>query len=192
MAALRASHLSEENVKAVLNRYRDTIETFVSRKPDIDLLPVSRGEARTNVDVKLAEWAGEFDRLPSELGFNESLYFQALERPMPVFLGSPTQSGTSLQFTWSESDHLLNRPIHYDFELSVSPTFEDDEIIARRLELNQTSLNLSPIPPPGDYYFRVIIRDTSAPTLHWQIPFSSFFDTTEGRAFYGIRQFTIR
>ena len=192
IAELRADPLSESNIKSILARYRPIVESFVSQEPDIKLLPVSRGEARTNTEVKLAEWANEFDRLPSEIPFNAALYFESLERPMPIFLGTPQQTTTAITFSWSESLHLGGRAIEYDFALSTSPLFEEELILERRTALTELSTQITPIPPFGTYYFRIIIRTSSDPGTNWQIPFSSFFDESEGRTLYGIKQFSVK
>ncbi len=191
MTSLANSQMSLENIERILTRYRPIVESFISREPDIKLLPVSRGEARTNIEVKLAEWAGEFDRLSSEIAFNESLYYLALQRPMPIFLGTPQQGPASITFTWSESSHLLQHPVTYDFTVSSSPYFESDTIIADASGLDQLTIDIDPISTPGDYYFRVIVRDTQVPETNWQIPFSALFDAEEGRSFYGLKKFSV-
>ncbi len=139
----------------------------------------------------MAEWAGEFDRLPEELQFNETLYRQSLARPMPIFLGTPQQTTDAINFTWSESQQLEGNPVRYDFELSASPFFESDQILVQQLDLNQLSTQVTPIPEPGPYYFRILIRSTADPRHAWQIPFTSYFDQTEGRSFYGVRSFKV-
>lgn len=191
MRALQSNHLREERITEVLARYRALIGPFISRAPDNRRLPVT-SENNTSDEGRLAEWDGEYDRLPSEIPFNWNLYLSSIERPMPIFLGNPTQTATGISFRWSPSDHLLDREFHYDFAISNSPTFADDTILVQRQESDQVTLELEPTLAPGDYFFRVIVRDNSAPEQHWQIPFGSYFDESTGSAFFGIRPFTIR
>jgi spore coat protein H len=188
MRKLSKTVLTKENIGTVLDRYQSLVETFISRPPDLTRLPT---EIRTTTEAKVAEWLGEYHRLPSEIPFNEALYYAAVERPMPIFLGNPQQKTTSIRFTWSESEQLLGRSFTYDFELSSSPSFEDGTILEKRSGLSQLDLELSPLPPAGTYFFRVFIRSSETPKTNWQLPFDTYFDDANELRFRGLKAFSI-
>ena len=188
MRELSTSVLTQENIRSVLDRYQSLVETFIGRPPDLTRLPT---EIRTTTEAKVAEWLGEYHRLPSEIPFNATLYSAAVERPMPIFLGNPQQNADSVRFTWSESEHLLGRPFTYDFELSSSPSFEDGTILENRSGLNQLNLELAPLPAEGTYFFRVFIRSSEAPEINWQLPFDTYFDETSEVRFRGLKAFSV-
>ncbi|MDB4798685.1 hypothetical protein OAH36_03705, partial [Verrucomicrobia bacterium] len=180
--------LAQGNIRAVLDRFQSLVESFISRPPDLTRLPT---EIRTTTEAKVAEWLGEYHRLPSEIPFNESLYSTAVERPMPIFLGNPQQQADSIRFTWSESEQLLGRPFTYDFELSSSPSFEDGTILESRSGLNQLNLELAPVPLEGTYFFRVFIRSSEDPETDWQLPFDTYFDDVSEVRFRGLKAFSV-
>ena len=188
MRKLSKTVLTKENIGTVLDRYQSLVETFISRPPDLTRLPT---EIRTTTEAKVAEWLVEYHRLPSEIPFNEALYYAAVERPMPIFLGNPQQKTTSIRFTWSESEQLLGRSFTYDFELSSSPSFEDGTILEKRSGLSQLDLELSPLPPAGTYFFRVFIRSSETPETNWQLPFDTYFDDANELRFRGLKAFSI-
>jgi spore coat protein H len=188
MRELSTSVLAQGNIRAVLDRFQSLVESFISRPPDLTRLPT---EIRTTTEAKVAEWLGEYHRLPSEIPFNESLYSTAVERPMPIFLGNPQQQADSIRFTWSESEQLLGRPFTYDFELSSSPSFEDGTILESRSGLNQLNLELAPVPLEGTYFFRVFIRSSEDPETDWQLPFDTYFDDVSEVRFRGLKAFSV-
>jgi hypothetical protein len=188
MDELRTQQLNEENVASVLDRYQDLVQTFISRPPDLTRLPT---EDRSSDEAKIAEWLREYRRLPTEIAFNNSLYTDTLNRPMPIFLGNPQQNTDSIRFTWSESEQLLGHSFTYDFELSSSPAFEEGTILESRSGLSQLDIELSPLPPAGNYFFRVFIRSNEAPETNWQLPFDTYFDDANALRFRGLKAFTV-
>jgi hypothetical protein len=75
--------------------------------------------------------------------------------------------------------------------VSTSPSFSESSIILEIPGLTTNEYTHSNSLPSGDYFFRVLMRDTADPEVNWQAPFRSYFDQETGTSFFGLRPFTI-
>ncbi len=190
MTELMNSQLTESNIRSVINRYRDTIRPFVTQPPDVHQLPITN-EVVGDSAATIAQWDGELDRIATEVQFNYNLYRTVLKRPMPVHLRSPRFLEDTVTLRWTESFHFDGSPLHYDLEVGTSPGFEEESLVTQVFGITETSYELTPLPESGQYYYRVLIRETANPETNWQIAFRSFFDPDQGRSFFGLRPFEV-
>lgn len=185
---LYASQLSQEKVVERLEGYRDIVREFISRPPD---LPVLRRAMQAADTAQVLEgWGAEFDRVGEFVNHSYDAYVEALQWPMPIWLGTPKQDGDELSFEWDKSYHLRHHGLSYDFELAQTPEFAPDDVIERQKGLRETWLRTS-APAPGIYYYRIIIRDDVYPEKHWQYSMDVFEDPENTTMHYGVRQVVV-
>ncbi len=190
MVELMEQWLTEEKIRSVLAQYRDVIREFIIQPPDTHRLPLST-EVSGDPMASLAEWESEYDRITTEIVFNHNLYQTANLRPMPVHLDRPQIEDEEIEFEWNLSHDLQGDPITYDLQVSTSPSFSESSIILEIPGLTTNEYTHSNSLPSGDYFFRVLMRDTADPEVNWQAPFRSYFDQETGTSFFGLRPFTI-
>ncbi|MBS3873904.1 MAG: CotH kinase family protein [Firmicutes bacterium] len=144
MEHLLETIITTDRTRALLGAYHPVVSRFVGRMPDAEYL-------------NTADFEQEFWRIVEEPTKNLAEFRQALENPMPVFLGVPFREGEKLVFRWSESDDLQGDTIVYDLEVSRTPDFA--EILIRQTDLVKNEVALNPL-PAGAYFWRVLIRDS--------------------------------
>lgn len=183
--ALAHDQLSNTRANAALATYHDAVQTFVTRLPDLEHLPV------VNHDSAASEWSAEFDRLRTGFGSAYTNFVLTVPRPMPVFLGDPEQVDGKTQFFWDESFQLQGSPLSYDLEVSRQPDFRAGSIVFSQTGLKTTSFLLPTALPAGNYFWRVTIRAADNPAVNWQWPFDSYYDAVADRLHFGTRAFTL-
>lgn len=170
-----ASVMSAEQTKAFLDEYLEVVRPMVFRDPDVQLLPDDLERFDQEYD--------SFVDIPQE---NLKKYYAKLEKPMPVFIGGPWFEEDRMTFTWDESYDLQGDDIYYDLTISTTPEF--DSHIYEQIGLQNTEWSTDvDLLPAGDYYWRLIIRDSQG---HEQVPFESYVDKNI-RFYHGIKAFTV-
>ncbi len=167
MAALAAAAVSDGAAAALLAAYRDIVRAFVARPPDIDGLPAHA--AATSADA-LAQWHSEYERIEGSVARYQDEYRQVAERPMPIALHGFFPGDSSLRFEWGKSYDPQGDRLTYDLQISRTTGFEPENVLTQQEGLRGTAALISR-PPPGAYYWRVIVRDGKNPADHWQVPF---------------------
>jgi spore coat protein H len=170
MDDLRNGPITDAAVAAILDAYRDDIRAYVTASPDMWNLPVLRGTTEP-ADIA-AQWEAEYDRLYGMVDFFAEEYRSVIERPMPVFVWEGAPAGGMMMFEWSPSWDLQGDDVSYDFELSTSPDFAEASMVERHEGLGETWVGIPPL-ASGEYWWRVIIRDNSAPDDNWQLSFET-------------------
>ncbi|RUM92879.1 MAG: hypothetical protein DSZ28_09145, partial [Thiothrix sp.] len=69
---------------------------------------------------------------------------------------------------WEPSFDLQGDNVTYDLEISDSPQFEPSNIQFEAKGLTTTHYSTPWMLPQGDYYFRIIARDSANPQENWQ------------------------
>ncbi|MEG2118366.1 MAG: CotH kinase family protein, partial [Clostridia bacterium] len=119
-----------------------------------------------------------------------NLFYQSLEKPMPIFLGKPTQNDDgTIQFNWSPSYDLQSDRIFYDF--AVYTNIDDREntaVFSDHLSVAKKNLSIDLL-PDGIYYWDANPVDSKGNT-------QSGFDRlrikefeTEKYSYFGIKRF---
>ena len=180
--------VTPERTGELLESYRTVIESFLAVEPDLEFLPIAGDE-----EDFASEFAGEYERLINLPGIHMSRLLETLEWPMPVYLADVIAEDGGLRFEWDESFDLQGDGITYDFQVSRSPSFDTADIFIQRLDLEVVELLIMDPVDPGDYFWRVIIRDTKDPEVNWQIAFDSYeiFDGEDYQDFHRTRKFTV-
>ncbi|MCK4261056.1 MAG: CotH kinase family protein [Halanaerobiales bacterium] len=164
---------NEENTKILVDAYKPIATEFLSREPD-----------NQNNTIDLEDVYTEIESLPKLIEENKKKYYQSIERPMPVFMASPTKLGDNYIFQWSDSYDLQGDFVEYSIDISRTPSFEiilyhEDRI--RDVEHIVTNL------PLGKYYWRLTIKDSKG---NIQIPFDIYIDK-DMRYHFGVQEFFV-
>lgn len=184
--SLYEERMTPEKMSALIEPLRAAARPWIFTPPDKYSLPV------VNFEESAAEWEVEIDRLKSRPHYYKTNLLEVINRPMPIFLGVPESIGDSWRFAWDNSYDLQGDPFHFDFELSRGPSFAANEIAVRQAGLTDTSTTVAKsLAPPGRYFWRVVVRQTSNPENHWEIPFDNYWDAAAGKAYYGLREWIV-
>ena len=166
---LSKTYIIQEKVKALVESYKPIVTEFLNREPD----KLSPETINT-----------EFERIYSSLDKNKKSYYVSLEKPMPVFMGKPSNLGDSVIFTWSESYDFQGETIEYILDISNSPEF--DTVLFHEEGIKETEHVVNGL-NPGHYFWRLTIKDSQGNT---QTPFDVYTDDS-GNKYFGIRDFLI-
>jgi spore coat protein H len=189
MEAIKDVYLTAPRIQALVDSYETLVRTRIALPPDLDHLPVFDGSSPA---AKLAEFDAEVARLPALIEDHYQNFLATLERPMPVFM-SATVIGSEVEFRWSASYDLQGDGLRYDFQLSTSPAFAPGEIVTESLGLVDTLVLRVPLASlaPGEYFYRVLIRDDRNPAENWQTAFDSYWDEGADVTYFGMRRLVI-
>jgi spore coat protein H len=169
MESLRGGVLTDENTALLVAAYHDAVREHIEVSPDVYLLPAN---GAVGFFALLEAWEQELRRITGLVSRYRAEYDQVIERPMPIALHR-VELGNPFNFEWGASHDLQGDGLTYDFQVSTTAAFDVADIILERAGLAETSTSIDPL-PSGTYHWRVIIRDTKDPALHWQLPFSEF------------------
>lgn len=187
MQEIRSNYATAVQVQALLDSYAATADAELSHAPDLWDLPALDDSTQLSITT---ERVSEVARLAGLIESSYQQYVDTLERPMPVYMGANID-GPDVRFTWEASFDLQGDPITYDFVLSTTPTFEPGNTVTQGMNLTGTSFQVPlAVLPAGEYFYRVVIRDTKSPSTNWQIPFETYFDATD-KAFHGVARLLI-
>jgi spore coat protein H len=139
--------LTPERIKGLLNSYRKVTDIYITRNPDLSALK-----------LPLDTYYREMDMIPNEPQLNYQLYRESLEQPMPFYLGTPQNQGSTFQFIWDLSyDFVDQAAVVYHFQIATDWDFKN--VITDELT-DQTQVNV-PALKPGVYFWRVIATDNT-------------------------------
>lgn len=152
--------MTPERLNNMLNVYRPITDKYVSRMPDIEHLPVS-----------LQAYDKSYSLIPDEPQANYKSYKEALEKPMPFYLGTPEDLKAKYRFAWEEAYDFNAQDITYHFSVATDWEFKN---VVRDVKL--TNINQVEVPKlePGTYFWRVLATNESGKT---QVPFDFYVDS---------------
>jgi hypothetical protein len=165
--------IKRKNAENLTKSYKDIVVKYVFNLPDLKYLR----DTPENVLIQINSFYECIEQ-------NKQKYFNALENPMPVFLGNVSESSEKLVFSWEHSFDLQGDDISYLFEVSKYPDFSDNIIIKE--ETGQSSFTIKK-PDKGIYFWRVLIYDSKG---NVQLPFDNYIDEC-GNIFFGIKKFLV-
>ncbi|WFA10149.1 CotH kinase family protein [Tissierella sp. Yu-01] len=114
---------------------------------------------------------------------NRKLYYETLEKPMPVYLGEAVEVDGSYYFYWENSFDLQGDRISYTFQISKTPNFTDIVYERNRLRTAEITADIE----PGQYYWRVVAIDSKGNT---QRAFDQLI-LDDGRLYHGLKYIVI-
>lgn len=162
------SGLMEEEIQ----KYQPIVEQFNLHRTDDDQF----------TDEK---FYASLDNIRTAVAINYQLYYDTLEKPMPVFLGNiePVAEGT--EFFWTESYDLQGDRFSYQLQISRDLLFKDIVFEKSRLAVNHFIVDLD----PGTYYWKITVKDSKNNT---QRAFDLYYDQSDkNHRYYGLRKIEI-
>jgi spore coat protein H len=156
------SYMTPERLSKMLNVYRTITDLYVTRMPDIEHLP---GPQQA---YDLA-----YSLIPNEPKLNFTFYEEALEEPLPFFLGTPESllDEGKFRFTWEEAYDFKAEDISYQFMVATDWEFKN---VIRDVTLINTNQVEVPKLEPGTYFWRVLATNERGKT---QVPFDFYVDS---------------
>lgn len=164
--------LSEEKIREEAEFFSSIVKPYVYRMPDAEHAPLT-GQQYDEV-VK---------SIPTEIESNYQRYLQSLEKPMPFYLGDPDVSDNKLKFVWDAAYDFDQETISYTLEISEDYLFTDTVYREENLLVPEAEAEML---PPGQYFYRIIARNTSG---YEQMAFD-YYSSTRGKE-YGMKCFWI-
>lgn len=163
----------DEN-KKMLESYRPIAAYYLNREPD-----------GRHTSWNKNQIGKEFDRLPGLIRKNREIYYQNLQKPMPVHMVNPVDLGQYYIFKWDKSYDLQGDTVQYCVEISSTPEFK--KIVHRKEGILDTEYFVSGL-LPGKYYWRLSIKDSNGNT---QGAFDIYKDSKR-KSYYGVQQFFVQ
>ncbi len=167
-----SGYFSEEKIKLLLDAYEPIIQNFVLNQKGL-------------AQQELESVQNEFRLLPQSVELNKEVYYESLERPMPVFMGAPIKYGDYFVFTWEHSYDFQGDLIEYGIDISRTPEFND--IIFSTEELRENQCIVRDL-PAGKYYWKLTIKDSQGNS---QAAFDKYVDKATELYYFGIKEFII-
>lgn len=185
---LRNSYLTDDLINYCVQQYAQLVRPYIARSPDLENLAGVRELQYINVyDESVAAMPGYIDSnirsLKNDFGV-----------PLPPFLKQPLIRESQVVLQWLPAFSMTGGSIAYDVQVSSTPQFEPDEIVAtfnrvsNSIDLVQQGVDIDLL-ANGDWYFRVIARDDSDPARLWNIANNELQVGNELK--YGIRTFSV-
>lgn len=165
--------ITKEQTKAFLDEYYSVVRPLVLQMPDVQLLP-------GNTDYFDIEFYS-LSNVPKE---RVEIYYDNLQRPVPIFIGGPWIDEEKMNFTWWESYDYYGNDIFYDLKISETPDFS--VLYYEQSGLQQTSWTINSF-PTGTYYWTVTVRNSRGDE---QIPYEGYIDWDQ-TVYHGVKSFTI-
>lgn len=165
--------INRDTIKKQLDIYRNSVEPFLFRAPDMNYLP----GLNTDFDKEL-------EKIMSTPEKAMQRYLDDLEKPKPFYLNDAELNGTKTLLSWDIAYDLQGDDLLYEVVVARDPAMTDIVANKKDLQLNRVTLdNLS----AGIYYWRVIVRDSKG---NDQAGFD-YFEDFEGTKHYGVREFEV-
>jgi len=162
---LRANHVTDANVDEKARGYAALVAPYQTRAPDSAYNPAYLESAVT----QFADYVGQ----------NMEALRTRFSMPLPPTALPVRREGEQVVFSWTPGYDVTGGRITHEAQLSASPGFEPDTLIAQdvglpasgpggaqtAVEWRVDALRL----PPGTNYLRVIARSVDRPERDWQV-----------------------
>jgi len=186
---IKNKYLTPEKIQIKIDSYRDIVFPIIREKTDWDTIEL-KGETDPE---RVAEYNRILQLFSRNVEFNYNKFLEHLKDPMPFRINNPTIDlyNHEVTFTWDKSTSLFKQQITYDLEISSNPEFKNESIIERIENISNTTYSLYWKHPRGTYYYRIISKDTNAPSKYWQIAWNRAIKLNSGLQAYGVKSFMV-
>jgi len=161
---IKDNYLSPGAIKRYADSYYNLVVPFISRSPDIDHMPTIESSGAGI----LAEYNQVYKGLASAVQKNYERFLKEQNSPMPFEIDPVRIESNDVVFSWEASFDLQGDTLTYDLQISDSPKFEPSRIKFEAKGLTTTGYSVPWMLPRGDYFFRIIARDSANPQENWQ------------------------
>ena len=188
VAEVRAKYLTRDAIKKLLDAYKPSVQSFVTKAPDSQHLGVTP-----------AQWEAEYEGLVASIDTNYQFFLESLKRPMPFWysvIGADNAPISELRWDWPDPWHPQGHKITY--EVQFLPTAVGDKNVGQgktafdvpgapivRKDMGPaTSLPFVQDIPVGPYWIRVLAKDATNGTSTYA--FDQSWDTTSDKGRFGV------
>jgi len=161
---IKDNYLTTEKIQHYADSYYGLVFPFISQEPDIGQLPTTQS---SEAGI-FAEYNQIYEGLASAVQQNYKRFLKEQNSPMPFEIDPARIDSQNIVFQWEPSFDLQGDNVTYDLEISDSPQFEPSNIQFEAKGLTTTNYSTPWMLPQGDYYFRIIARDSANPQENWQ------------------------
>lgn len=168
-----SEYINADTVRAQLNKYRDIVEPFLYRMPDVQYLPDSN-----------AKFEEELERLVRTPERAIERFLEDLEKPKPFYMNDVVQDGKTLHFDWGVAFDLQDDKLTYDVTIARDKYMTD--IVYEKKGMKEIKFSI-PALEKGIYFWKVIVTDEHG---NKQDSFEIYIDSEED-LFYGIKPFEV-
>lgn len=170
---LYATYINKDTVKRQLESYKDVVEPFLYREPDIQFLPEQNSDFEEELQIIVNT---------PERGLQR--FLEDLEKPKPFYQHDVERNGDQIEFSWDISFDLQDDALEYEVTVAKDP--EMKQIVYKESHLKDNTFSIKEL-SKGTYYWKVIVSDAAG---NWQYSFDSYKDE-EGNYYYGMREFEV-
>jgi len=181
IVALRQTTYSNINIKQKLATYQPLVEPFILKSPD-DLLGYWRKDSEWRKQ-KLKKYIDDITFLADK---NYERFLQYYDNPMTFEIKQVKQQGGLFEVNWSESISLSGHVVKYDLLVSNNKDFKPSHIVKQVKNIAATHYRKNLALKKGQYFVKVIARDTSNPQQLWQLPTNTFSEGWEAGKLFGV------
>ena len=184
---IKDNYLDRAKIEDLLESYRELVYPLISRAPDLYYLPSTKS---TEAEI-LQEYREVYATIAGKVQRNYDDFVRHQEDPMPFWMSDPDLYDGTIHFWWSKSVDLQGDSVSYDLEIATSPDFRPATVVHQVYGLGVSHYEFRWNLPPGEYYYRVIARDSADPEQHWQIAFNQFYDESDDLEYHGVEAFRV-
>lgn len=134
-------------------------------------------------DFKIEDFNDIIEQISNTPNKNRRLYYEYLEKPMPIWLGDIEKVENGYYFFWTESFDLQGDSLSYTLQISYSPDFSDVFYEKTRIRDSDIEIDIE----PGEYFWRIIVVDGKGNT---QRAFDQY-KIEVNKSYFGIKRIVI-
>jgi hypothetical protein len=163
---IKNDYFNNARVEALLDRYFAVVSPRIKDPSEPDFYELPTTATDNDPDSVIAEqYDLVYAQLIGRVQQNYDRFIAEKESPMPFYMDTPIFENGNIKLDWDPSYDLQGDAIHYDLDISTTPDFQAGTIKLSVQGLTTNSYLTHWEHPAGQYYYRVIARDSAA---HWQ------------------------
>lgn len=188
---LRQGAFRDSNIRAKLSGYESAIAHIVTSSTDDqwDIYWQSSQSAR------ISAYRKNLYGLAESVATNYNKFLKYFDSPMTFYMYTAKVSGGEFSMRWNEAVSLHGNAITYDLIISKAKDFNSGDILEEITGITSNKYRMSWHHGSGQYFVKVIARDTSDPQRKWQASKNEYGvkDSAGNLLFnlYGVNTFTV-
>ena len=141
--------ITPEKIREMAEGYAEVVKPYLYTDG-------SKDEKNAPLDEK--EYDRVINAIPLELEKNYESYKKSIEKPMPFYIGVPTNVENGINFVWEASYDIQSDDVYYTVTLADNYELKNPLLVKNDIFLNICTYD-SPL-PEGQYFLNVKARDS--------------------------------
>lgn len=171
---LYATYINAETIKTQIDKYKDVVEPFLTREPDIRYLPQPASQFSQDLEVLVNTPERAIER-----------FLEDLQKPKPFYQHDVVQTDGQLTFGWDLSFDLQDDALEYEIVIAKDPTMND--IVYEQGHIKENTITI-PVLNQGIYYWKLSVTDEQGNS---QFSFDYYLDADDNY-YFGMREFEVK